>query len=270
MRLISMKKYTLLIPAILLILALTPALSQKLQTTQWQITSPKLKEAARFAVLSDLHNSFFGKNQEELAGAICDAAPDAVLMVGDMAENPKTMDGVQTLIRSLKGGFTIYYVSGNHECADADALNNIKQMLRQMGVNVLEGKRAFLREDLYISGADDPLCCTKEEWLRQIDACRTEDEGFTLLLSHRPDRIAAYSRGFDLTICGHAHGGQIRFGNHGLIAPNQGLFPKYTSGFYEAGEGKMFVSRGLAKGILPRFLNRPELAIIDILPESDF
>jgi len=40
--------------------------------------------------------------------------------------------------------------------------------------------------------------------------------------------------------------------------------PEYTSGFYPTDGGRMFVSRGLAGGMLPRFLNRPELAIIEI------
>lgn len=44
----------------------------------------------------------------------------------------------------------------------------------------------------------------------------------------------------------------------GLIAPNQGLFPKYDDGLYSEGNTNMIVSRGLGNSIIPfRFNNRP-------------
>ena len=121
----------------------------------------------------------------------------------------------------------------------------------------------LLRDDLRIAGADDPKCLYRDEWRAQIEACRANDGVFTLLMSHRPWRMEYYEP-FDLTVCGHAHGGQIRLFGQGLWAPNQGFLPEYTSGFYDIGESRMFVSRGLAKNALPRLFNRPELAIVEI------
>ncbi len=38
----------------------------------------------------------------------------------------------------------------------------------------------------------------------------------------------------DLVLSGHAHGGQVRLlFIGGLVAPNQGILPKYTAGLYE-------------------------------------
>jgi predicted MPP superfamily phosphohydrolase len=69
-----------------------------------------------------------------------------------------------------------------------------------------------------------------------------------------------------LVFSGHAHGGQFRipFLKKGIIAPNQGLFPKYTSGLYSSNNGiQVMVSRGLGNSIIPiRINNRPHLPII--------
>jgi predicted MPP superfamily phosphohydrolase len=70
----------------------------------------------------------------------------------------------------------------------------------------------------------------------------------------------------DLILSGHAHGGQVRLPFiGGLVAPNQGLFPKYSQGLYERKNTKMVVSRGLGNSIIPlRVNNRPELVIITL------
>ena len=70
----------------------------------------------------------------------------------------------------------------------------------------------------------------------------------------------------DLVLTGHAHGGQFRLPLiGGLIAPNQGLFPKYNDGLYSEGNTNMIVSRGLGNSIIPfRFNNRPEVVLIEL------
>ena len=75
---------------------------------------------------------------------------------------------------------------------------------------------------------------------------------------------------FDLVLCGHAHGGQVRIPGlvNGLYAPGQGIFPKYAGGAYKLDKGSMIVSRGLAKSNLPRVFNRPELVVITLEPED--
>ena len=65
---------------------------------------------------------------------------------------------------------------------------------------------------------------------------------------------------------GHAHGGQFRLPFvGGLIAPNQGLFPKYDSGLYVQEGTNMIVSRGLGNSLFPlRFNNRPEVIVVEL------
>jgi len=76
--------------------------------------------------------------------------------------------------------------------------------------------------------------------------------------------------GFDLVLSGHAHGGQIRLPFvGGLIAPNQGFFPEYTSGEYKRGNCIMIVNRGLGNSIIPqRLFNQPEIIVLTLEKEK--
>ena len=90
------------------LLALAPiALSQKLQVEEYEIYSPKLSGECTLAAISDLHNSFYGEDQGELANAILAAEADALLLVGDMAENLYSCRGVLTLLETLVGSRTV-------------------------------------------------------------------------------------------------------------------------------------------------------------------
>ena len=94
-----------------------------------------------------------------------------------------------------------------------------------------------------------------------------EEDTYTILLSHRPELFKVYTESkVNLVLSGHAHGGQFRIPfMGGLVAPNQGLFPKYDAGLYTEENTNMIVSRGIGNSILPfRFNNRPEVILIDL------
>jgi predicted MPP superfamily phosphohydrolase len=99
-----------------------------------------------------------------------------------------------------------------------------------------------------------------------LDRFERED-GYRVLLCHHPEVWRDYvdGRDIDLTLCGHAHGGQIRLFGQGLFAPGQGLLPRYTGGLYEGPHGNMIVSRGLANTApppIPRLFNPREVVTI--------
>ena len=129
-----------------------------------------------------------------------------------------------------------------------------------------------------ISGIDDPdsdrfpsRSVSYVEQLNRLGKESIDDGLFTILLSHRPERIEELlPLNPDLVLSGHAHGGQWRLPvllENGLLSPNQGLFPKFTNGKYFFGDTKMIVSRGLAREstrIIPRLFNRPEIVIVTL------
>ena len=81
----------------------------------------------------------------------------------------------------------------------------------------------------------------KKPFLRAM----SEQNGFKLLMCHHPEYFATavLNRDIDLTVAGHAHGGQVRIGRQGIYSPGQWLFPKLTSGFYY--DDRLLVSRGV-------------------------
>ena len=92
-------------------------------------------------------------------------------------------------------------------------------------------------------------------------------QGYTVLLSHRPELFAVYAeQGIDLVFSGHAHGGQFRLPIlGGLIAPNQGLFPQFDAGQFTSGQTAMLVSRGIGNSVIPiRINNRPQIVVAEL------
>ena len=72
--------------------------------------------------------------------------------------------------------------------------------------------------------------------------------------------------GIDLVSSGHAHGGQFRLPFvGGLVAPNQGFFPKYDAGQFIKENTTMIVSRGVGNSIIPfRINNPPEIVVVEL------
>ena len=112
------------------------------------------------------------------------------------------------------------------------------------------------------SGIDGKRNAPDAETLRRF----SEEAGYRILLCHHPEYFVPYieKTGVELTVCGHAHGGQWRLFGRGAYAPGQGIFPKYTSGVLK---NRCVISRGLGNHTrIPRIFNHPELVIVSVEP----
>ena len=236
----------------------------------------------RFAVITDLHSTKYGKNQKTLLRALRKEKPDAILFVGDIVDDKRPADSVKALLAAIGTEFPCYYTTGNHEFR-TESIDKVKDLFRDYGVTVLSGDAVRFSaggREFLIAGIDDPegfsdsffgTECVGAGWYSQLAAVKSAAENtdaYTILLSHRPDLTDFYKNsGFDLVLCGHAHGGQVRipFLINGLYAPNQGFFPRYAGGMYTLdGDVTMIVSRGLCRNLLPRVFNPPELVMVEI------
>ena len=252
------------------------ALYDGLVVRQYEVGSPLISDSHTYILLTDLHATHYGENQQTLLSTVERYSPEAVFLVGDIADDKREFDGTAVLLKALSGRFSCYYVTGNHERWVKYA-DDIKELMRSYGVTVLDeaAEPVFIGGgEIRLFGLDDPLFYENtSEYLSCLESLDESGESFDLLLAHRPEFFEQYlSAGFDLTLCGHAHGGQVRvpFFLNGLYAPNQGYFPEYAGGQYESAEHRgMIVSRGLMKDELPRVFNPPEVCVVRIVPEEE-
>jgi uncharacterized protein len=224
--------------------------------------------------LSDLHGKSFGRDQERLVGKVKDRKPDIIVYTGDLVDSSnKNYDSGITLMRELVKVAPVYYVTGNHEWWGID-YEYLKAELKELGVRILNNRSEALKagnDRISIIGVDDPASGSKLKFTSELSKFREDGENFKILLSHRPELFNLYADyKFDLTLSGHNHGGQFRLPFlGGVIGPDRGLFPQYTSGIYHEGKYSMVVSRGLGNSIIPlRLFNPPEVVEIILNGEN--
>ncbi len=100
-----------------------------------------------------------------------------------------------------------------------------------------------------------------------VPAAGSEKQPYRILLAHNPSYGKAYfDTGADLTLCGHFHGGILRFTRRiGALGPNLIPFPRYCCGDFYRGDQAMVVSAGLGEHTIPLRIHNPrELVIIKI------
>ena len=230
----------------------------------------------KIAHVSDLHNKEFGSNQHRLLEKIEKANPDIIVITGDLIDSRNTdVDIAMEFINGAIAIAPIFYVSGNHE-GRSGIYAELSMKLEDAGVKIMDNEKVEIEKDgdtIELIGMADPRLIqsnyleyeSSELFLESIKSTDDKSDKFNILLSHRPELFDSYvNSGVDLVFSGHAHGGQVRFPFiGGLVAPNQGLFPKYTSGIHVEKDTSMIISRGLGNSIFPvRVFNRPELIIV--------
>lgn len=263
-----------LLTTVCLFLFIRLALYDDLVVREYDIRSPLVSSPHTFVLLTDLHATYYGENQRTLTATIDRYSPEAVFLAGDIADDKRDFDGTAVFLEAVCAKYPCYYVTGNHE-RWLEYTDDIKKLMRSYGVTVLDDLCApvmLADGEIQLFGVDDPLFYSDTaEYLSVLSAIEVSNETFDLLLAHRPEFYEEYlAEGFNLTLCGHAHGGQVRIPclMNGLYAPNQGYFPDYAGGLYESNGQIMIVSRGLMKDELPRIFNPPEVCVIHISPEN--
>lgn len=237
---------------------------------------PASFDGLRIAHISDLHNTRFGKDQQNLIGLLREEKPDLIVVTGDLIDKrrPGMRNALDFAAQAVRIA-PVYYVPGNHEAASAE-YSALKRQLAELGVILLDDRAVRLErgeEVLTLMGVADPRMCVPNEnaaiarcMQEKLSAVTEGAQGYQILLAHRPETLAQYAQaGIDLVFCGHAHGGQFRLPWGGVIAPNQGFFPKITAGIHREGGTRMVVSRGLGNSWIPiRLFNRPEVLLVTL------
>ena len=229
------------------------------QVTEVCVASEKIVEPLTLAVVSDLHN---GDYQDVLPVL---ERVDAILIVGDLVDRHR--NGYERAVRFLRDAPELaptFYAIGNHErkfkqlraywpqveSSRVTVLDNGYTPFRGILLGGLSSARRGEVDTGFLSDADDA------PW-------------FKLLMCHHPEYFKRYvlEHDVDLTVAGHAHGGQVQIMGRGLYSPDQGLLPRWTHGFYFG--GRLLVSRGMTNSAwLPRVNNPCEMILLKLRKEQ--
>ena len=256
-------------------------------TVSWySVSSPKLTAPVRVVQLTDLHNSEFGEDNSKLVEKVAALEPDLILITGDLLNQyEERTDIAETLIEGLSAVAPVYVSFGNHEAGHEKRWGtDIRALYEAAGATVLEYDWLDLevKDQRVRLGGIYGYCLAEkhtskgEGWPQETEFLLAfqDTEDLTILMCHMPvcwiinDSLDEWD--VDLVLCGHSHGGQVRFPLiGGLWAPDQGWFPGCMSGVYPSADGTraLVLSRGLGNtDKLPRFNNIPEILVLDLIP----
>jgi predicted MPP superfamily phosphohydrolase len=220
----------------------------------------------RIVQISDLHLSEF-VSRREVARAVDlanELRPHLTLVTGDLITS--TGDPLDECIRELsrlRADAGIYGCMGNHEIV-AGSEDYTAEHGADAGVRFLRCRNVDLRfgtGHLNLAGIDyqrrgRPYLVGTHALVRK--------ECLNVLMSHNPDVFpAAVRQGWDVTIAGHTHGGQITLEYlHPALNPAR-FYTPFVYGAYSIGARRLYVTSGVGTvGVPVRLNTTPEIALL--------
>jgi predicted MPP superfamily phosphohydrolase len=236
---------------------------------EFDISIPGLPQdlhGLRIVQLSDIHLGPFVSESllSRAIGMANDSKAHLALVTGDLIS--LLGDPLDMCIRrlgELRSDAGTYGCMGNHEIYARSEAYTCSEGAK-LGMRFLRQQAEVLRfgnAELNLAGVDyQPR---KLPYLQGAE--RLIKPGATnVLLSHNPDVFpVAGGQGFDLTISGHTHGGQVNFEILDQDVNIARFFTPYIYGRYERGGKSLFVTRGIGTVGAPARLGAPpEVALI--------
>lgn len=233
------------------------------------IKTNKINEKIKITQITDFHSNKY-INLDKLFKEVENYSPDIIVITGDLIDH-KTTDlklALELVKKAKEITEHIYFVPGNHE--DRNPMYPIlSKEMETLEVTILNNKSKSIvinGEKINIAGLEFQL--SNEEYNKVLKDINPNI--FTLILSHSPNKPIEYLTGVeDLILSGHTHGGQVRLPILGaILAPGQGLFPKYDKGIIDIGDTTLYIDSGLGNRLIPIRLFNP-VGISNILIESN-
>jgi uncharacterized protein len=229
----------------------------------------KAKGKLKLLQITDYHNFKYSSRVLKLVRKV---QPDIIVITGDLID--KVTEDYNNVYRFLKElvhiNENVYYVPGNHELKSSN-MDNLLEGIAKQNIKALINSNdtgIFQANPINICGIDYSST-ERGDLAKTVQGINTEL--FTVLLCHKPDIVKDYSNiPCDIILCGHTHGGQIRFPLMGAaIAPDQGFLPKYNKGLYKIDKDTtLYIDSGVGTTKMPvRFMNRSQISLIEIEKE---
>jgi predicted MPP superfamily phosphohydrolase len=220
----------------------------------------------RIVQLTDIHLSPFLSERElrHAVGMANETNAHLALVTGDMISGSRDpLDLCLKHLADLHSEAGIFGCLGNHEIY-AQVEDYATEQGARLGLRFLRSERVCLKfgaAAMNLAGVDyqrfhEPYLLGAEELI--------EPGMFNVLLSHNPDVFPVAARqGYDLTIAGHTHGGQVRVEILKEDLNIARFFTPYVDGLYTGNGRTIFVSRGIGTIGLPARLGAPpEVALL--------
>lgn len=248
-------------------------------TTKENISSSKVKNEIKFAVLSDLHASdgLFTISNDRILNKIDSIDPDVVCVLGDMHSNDATQEekdiSLNLMTSIVEKGYKMFFVLGEHD----DRTNEYVSMMENKGINVLDQRSEIVK----IKDTEITFYGISNAYFSEYFDLRNEftlnPDTYNVLLAHIPMFDHYEDFGADLTLCADTHGGIIQIPFLGPAYYEGQVLPElfgdsanvYDKGLFKNKNGYMFITSGIGNSpIAARFNNFPEIASITISPEN--
>jgi predicted MPP superfamily phosphohydrolase len=227
---------------------------------------PKDLDGLRMVQLTDIHLSAF-LSLKELARVVDmanETRPHIALVTGDIitGTGDPLEAGIGQLAR-LRGEAGTLGCMGNHEIY-AHVMDLTENLGARQGILFLRSSARLVKfgtASLNVAGVDYQRM--GEPYLRGAGTMLVPG-ATNILLSHNPDVFPVAARqGWDLTIAGHMHGGQISVEILGENLSVARLYTPYVHGLYRGDASAIYVSRGVGTvGIPTRIGAPPEVSLI--------
>jgi predicted MPP superfamily phosphohydrolase len=230
-------------------------------------------EGLRLLQLTDIHLSPFlsARELERVIHAANETRPHLALVTGDLiSARGDPLDDCLRLVAALKTDAGILGCLGNHEHFSGAEKYATEQGGR-LGVRFLRRQNVTLRfggASINLAGVDyERMSASHTGYLRGCERMIVPGT-LNVLMSHNPDVFPiAAAQGYDLTIAGHTHGGQVNIEILSRDINPAYFFTPYVYGLYSRADcrrrASAYVCRGIGTiGIPARVGAPPEIAVL--------
>lgn len=237
--------------------------SYKVRLVRHEVRHSKLSPAhneLRVAHLSDLHMTRWGNRERKALHLVQTFCPHLIALTGDLVGHERGIPALEGFLGELARIAPIFAVAGNVEVRHGFT-KAFSEMVRRLGGTWLCNDAVPFTEDIWVAGTDDPHRgrADAEKALAPVP-----EGAFCVLLAHSPEIILQPpALRADLILCGHTHGGQVRFPFLGALYTHTRFIPRSLSwGCHPfPGGTTLITTSGVGVTRLPiRFLCPPEVS----------
>jgi len=229
--------------------------------------------------LSDFH--FTGKVGKayfrEVVRVGNELQPDLIALTGDYADGDACIDWIPDTLGRLSAPGGVYFVLGNHDTFINT--RRLREVMKASGLIDLGGRCLPLSirgEPIILAGNELPWIPPAPDLSvsepgrprpRSSSEASAPSERLRIVLAHTPDQIGwARCHEVDLMLCGHTHGGQIRFPLVGAILMPSFHGVKFDCGLFYLPPTILHVTRGVSGKYSLRWNCPPEIALLTLHP----